>query len=163
MSFIRCVRVAGLWGTVALALLTGCASDAPKRVGAPSAVPVTAADAVRRDVPVALRSIGSVEALNTVMVRARVGGELTRVAFREGDDVRAGQLLFTIDPRPYETALASAQADSARDAARVIAAEAEARRYADLVAKDFVTRQQNDDVVASAAAARATLQADAAA
>lgn len=163
MNLVRCPRVAGLCGAAALALLSGCASDAPKRSGPPPAVPVTAADAVRRDVPVALRSIGSVEALNTVMVRARVGGELTRVAFREGDDVREGQLLFAIDPRPYEAALASAQADSARDAARVIAAGAEAQRYADLVAKDFVTRQQYDDVVANAAAARATLQGDAAA
>jgi len=163
MKQARCPRLAGWSGVAAIVLLTGCASEDPQRGGPPPAVPVTAAEVMRRDVPVVVHSIGSVEALNTVMVRARVGGELTRAAFREGDDVREGELLFTIDPRPYEAALAAAQADSARAAALAAAAEAEARRVTDLAAQDLVARQQYDDVMANAAAARATLQADIAA
>lgn len=163
MNPAPCLRLVGRLGAAALLFAVGCASDAPQRSGPPPAVPVTAAEAVRRDVPVSWHAIGDVEAINTVRVRARVGGELTRVAFREGDDVAEGQLLFTIDPRPHEAALAAAQAESARAAALAVAAEAEARRVTDLAAQDLVARQRYDDVIAIASAARATLQADAAA
>jgi multidrug efflux system membrane fusion protein len=163
MKLVQCPRAADLCIAAALSLLSACASDAAKKSGPPPAVPVKAADATRRDVPVTLRAIGSVAADNTVKVRPRVGGELTRVAFREGEEVREGQLLFAIDPRPFEAARATALADSARDAARSAGADAEEQRYAELVAKDFVTRQAYDDVRANAAALRASLQADAAA
>jgi membrane fusion protein, multidrug efflux system len=147
----------------ALALLPACSREgAPK--GRPSpAVPVMVADAVRQDVPVTLRAIGSVEAYNTVRVRARVGGQLVGVGFKEGQNVRAGDLLFQIDPRPFESALQSALANSARDSAQALSADAQEQRYAGLVQKDYVTKQQYDEVRANAAALRATLQADAAA
>jgi multidrug efflux system membrane fusion protein len=124
---------------------------------------VTVATAVRQDVPVTLKAIGSVEASNTVKVRARVGGELMRVAFNEGQAVRPGDLLFTLDARSYESALQSAQADSARGAAQAASAQAREQRYAELIGKDFVTRQDFDEAKANAAALRATLQAHAAA
>jgi multidrug efflux system membrane fusion protein len=148
------------------ALVFACSPKSPpqKKGGAPGGpVPVTVATAVRRDVPLTLQEMGAVEASNTVNVRARVGGELTRVAFTEGQDVRPGDLLFSLDARPYETALQSAQADSARDAARFASAQTQTQRYDELIGKDYVTKQDYDDVKANAAALRATLQADAAA
>ena len=153
--------------TLAAALLPvllaagGCAKK--KAPPAPPAVPVTAAEATARDVPVTLHEIGSVEAFNTVMVTARVGGELQRVAVREGQNVRAGELLFRLDTRPFEAALQSALADSVRDLAKAVSAEADERRYADLVQKDFVTREQYEAMRANAVSARATVDSDAAA
>lgn len=130
---------------------------------APPAVAVTADSARIEDVPITLQAVGTVEPRNSVAVNARVGGQLLRVAFAEGDEVRAGDLLFEIDPRPWRAALAQAQADLARDRARAASAESDARRFAGLVEKDFVTRQQSDQMQAAAEAARATLQADSAA
>lgn len=152
----------------ALALsLSGCSrgsgAESGKKGNGPggrpaAAVPVSTALAVRQDVPVTIPAIGSVEAQSTVSVRSQVTGELMRVAFAEGQDVRAGELLFTIDPRPFEAALEAARADSARQAAMAASADAQERRYADLVEKDYVTRQQYEDIRASAEAQRATLR-----
>lgn len=153
-------------GALLCVLLTlACSSESPqsKRGAGPGGpVPVTAAVAARRDVPVTVQAIGTVEASHTVNVRPRVGGELTRVAFVEGDDVRQGELLFTLDSRPYEAALQAAQADSARGAAQYEAARAQETRYVELIEKDYVTRQDYEEVKADAAALKATLQADAA-
>jgi membrane fusion protein, multidrug efflux system len=149
---------------IALLLLPACSRDHASQ-GRPSApaVPVMVAGAVRQDVPVTLRVIGSVDAYNIVRVRARVGGQLVGVGFKEGQSVRAGDLLFQIDPRPFETALQSALANAARDSAQALSADAQEQRYAGLVQKDYVTKQQYDEVKANAAALHATLQADAAA
>lgn len=76
------------------------------------------------------------EAFNTVSIRARIGGALTRVAFTEGQDVARGDLLFVIDSRPYEKALQAAVATLARDQAQTANAEAEARRYAELIKEE---------------------------
>lgn len=141
-----------------------CSSPSSKK-GPPGAplVPVTATVAETRDVPVQLKTIGSVEASNTVNVRARVGGELVRVAFQEGTHVQEGQLLFLVDPRPFEVALQSAVADSARDTAKTASAVALQQRYADLLQKDYVTKQEYDQAVADAKSLLATVQGDAAA
>src|SRR5205085_2942398 len=96
-------------------------------------------------------------------IRALVGGELTRVWFREGDDVRRGQMLFTIDPRPYAAALLQAQANLARDEANQRNSESEAARYASLVQKDYVTKEDYERMTAGAEAAKATVAADKAA
>jgi multidrug efflux system membrane fusion protein len=124
------------------------------------AAPVVVCEALRRDVPIGLKAIGSVEAIQTVEVRARVGGEISRVAFKRGRDVRRGELLFVIDPRPYEAELRQVEADSARNAARAASAEATALRYADLVEKGYVTRQEYDEAVANAEALRAEVRAN---
>ncbi len=156
--------IAGSIALVALGPLAGCTREAGRK-GRPvvGPVPVTAGEAVLKDVPVTLKAIGTVEAYNTVNVRPRVGGELTRVEFREGDNVRKGELLVTIDRRPYEIALQSALADSARDSALSAGADAQQQRYAELVDKDYVTKDQFDQVKSDAAALHATLDADAAA
>lgn len=126
-------------------------------------VPVTVATAQKKNMPVQIQAIGTVQPLQTVAIRALVGGELTRVWFREGDEVRRGQTLFTIDPRPFQAALAQAQANLARDQAQLRNAEAERARYADLVKKDYVTAEDFDRINAAADAARAVVAADRAA
>lgn len=122
-------------------------------------MPVLTAVAERQAVPVELPAIGTVEAQHSVAVRSRVAGELTSVNFREGQDVTAGDILFTIDARAHQAALQAAQANLAREKARALTAEADARRYADLVARDYVTRQQNEQATAGADAAKATVEA----
>ncbi|HWW60295.1 MAG TPA: efflux RND transporter periplasmic adaptor subunit [Thermoanaerobaculia bacterium] len=126
-------------------------------------VPVTVAQVVQKDVPLAISAIGNVQPLSTVSVRALANGQLMRVWFREGDDVAAGQMLFTIDRRPYEAELAQAQANLARDQAQLRNAESQAARYADLVKKDYVTKEEYDKIVAGAEGARAVVAADRAA
>jgi multidrug efflux system membrane fusion protein len=141
-------------------LLVACGA---KQKPAEETVPVTVAVAQQKDVPLQIRAIGSVQPLSTVSVRAQVGGELTRVWFHEGDDVRRGQPLFSIDPRPYQAALAQAQANLARDEAQLRNAQSEAARYADLVKKDYVTKEEYEKMTSGAEAARAVVAADRAA
>lgn len=125
-------------------------------------VPVTVATAVKQDVPVQVPAIGTVEAYATVTVKSLVPGQITKVAFREGQDVKRGDLLFEIDPVPYRAALNAAEATLAKDAALRENAEKEAKRYAVLIEKDLVPRQQYDQATANLAALEATVKADAA-
>jgi multidrug efflux system membrane fusion protein len=123
-------------------------------------VPVTAAEAVQKTVPVQLKTIGNVEAYSTVSVKSQIGGVLTHVHFREGQDVNKGALLFTIDPRPYEAALKQAEANLTKDIAQLENAREEVRRYAELVKKGYVAQQQYDQIRTNAAAFEATVNAD---
>ncbi|MCU0241954.1 MAG: efflux RND transporter periplasmic adaptor subunit [Vicinamibacteria bacterium] len=145
---------------LALFALASCRGDAQSRGRDPQAVPVTTTSVARKTIPVNLRAIGRVEAIAAVAITSRVGGELTQVHFREGQTVRAGDPLFTIDPRPYEAALRQAEAQLARDQAFLAKAESDVKRYADLVQKDFVTREQYDQITTNAASLRALVQAD---
>jgi membrane fusion protein, multidrug efflux system len=113
--------------------------------------------AERRDVPFDLAATGSVEPLQTVAVQPQIGGPIVRIAFREGQDVAKGQVLFQIDPRPYQAALAQAEAFLARDRAQAANAEQEAKRYAELAEREYVTAQQYDQARTVSAAAAATL------
>ena len=147
---------------IGILMLISCSGNAEgERVAA--AAPVTVSPAVMKDMPVVLRAIGTVEPYNTVDVRARVAGEITRIAFKEGQDVSQQGLLFTIDPRSYQAALEGALADLARDKARLKSAQEDVRRYAELVTKDYVTLQAYDQMVANADALSATVAADEAA
>jgi multidrug efflux system membrane fusion protein len=123
-------------------------------------VPVAVAPAVKQDVPVQIRTIGQVEPFATVSIKARVGGELKQVYFQEGQDVKKGEPLFLIDPRTWEAALKEAQAKLARDKALANKAAADARRYAELVQKEFVSREQYEQAVAMAESLKATVEAD---
>ena len=133
--------------------------------GAPPtpAVPVSVVTVERRDVPFTVDANGTVEPQQSVAVQAQVTGMITRVGFREGDDVQAGQLLFEIDPRPYEAALAEATSNLTRSQVQAAIAERDVERSRELVAKDFITRQQFDQLEAQAAAQRATVDANQAA
>jgi multidrug efflux system membrane fusion protein len=158
--------VFALAALAATATVAACRGSGPApgttAAGTP-AVPVVVGQAVRKTVPLRLETIGRVEPIATVAVRARVGGELTRVWFAEGDAVRKGQTLFTIDPRPYQSALAEAEARLARNQALITKAEADATRYAGLVKQDYVTKEQYDQIVTNVAALKAQMAADQAA
>jgi len=149
---------------IAATLLTGCSPGGKTPAKEPpKGVPVTIGSAVQKSIPIQVRAIGTVEAYSTVSVKTMIGGQIMRVGFSEGQDVRKGDLLFEIDPAPYEAALKMAEAARARDIALKDNAEKEVRRYASLVEKNLVPRQQYDQFASSAAALEATVQADAAA
>lgn len=145
------------------AALLAAACATKKQKAADEKVPVTTAVAETRTIPNEVRAIGNVKPKQTVAVRALVAGELTRVWFTEGQDVHKGQTLFTIDPRPYESTLQQAKANADRDEAQLKNAESQAARYADLVKKDYVTREEYEKYTSTADALRATVAADRAA
>jgi membrane fusion protein, multidrug efflux system len=105
-------------------------------------VPVVAGSVAEKDMPVYLGGLGTVQAFNTVTVRARVDGQVTKIAFTEGQDVRAGDLLAQIDPDPFRTALDQAIAKKGQDEAQLANAHVDLKRYADLLANEGVTEQQ---------------------
>ncbi len=149
---------------VCLGLLGLAACNGNKGPAAAPPVPVLVDTVKVQDVPLEVRSIGSVEPYNTVSVKARVGGEIKKVYFEEGQDVRRGDMLFLIDPAPYQAALESARADLARDSAAWLNARETVKRYSELVRKEYITAQQYDDMqaqerqlAASVMAARADL------
>ncbi|HVH09253.1 MAG TPA: efflux RND transporter periplasmic adaptor subunit [Gemmatimonadales bacterium] len=143
-----------------LAAPLACSST---RGGGPARVPVTTARVEQRAVPVEIAATGTAEPIQTVTVQAQVTGVLVRVTFHEGDDVAAGQVLFEIDPRAFAAALEQAKAALARDQAQAQAAELDARRYAELVKQDYVTKSDYDTKRAAAEALQATVRADSAA
>lgn len=126
-------------------------------------VPVMTGQVVQKSMPVQLRAVGTVEALSTVMVKPQVGGLLLTVHIKEGQDVKKGDLLFTIDKRPMEAALAQAVANLAKDVAQANNARQLTARYENLVKKDYVTKEQFDQVRTNAEAFEASVDADKAA
>jgi multidrug efflux system membrane fusion protein len=127
------------------------------------AVPVLVATAIQKAVPVQIRAVGNVEAYTTVSVKRQVTGVLQQAHFKEGQDVKKGQLLFTIDPRPLEAALKQAEANLARDAAQLKNWREQVKRYAELVEKQYVSREQYDQIKTNADAAESVVDADKAA
>ena len=156
------LRLASLSVTT-IAWLAGCSKSEGASAPKSPAVPVEVASVVQIQAPLELTANGIVEPMQTVSVEAQVGGMLQSVGFREGDAVSKGQLLFRIDPRPFQTALRQAQAALARDEALAANARRDADRYRALVEKEYVTRAQADQAEANAASLRATLVADSAA
>lgn len=123
-------------------------------------VPVTAARAERHGVAIFDRGIGSVQAFQSVLVRSRVDGTIDRIAFAEGQDVKAGDLLAIIDPRPYQAVLDQATAKRTADEAVLANNKHDLARYNDLVRHDFASRQSVDTQIASVAQAAANTQGD---
>lgn len=113
-------------------------------VAAAPPVPVTAAQAQQADIPVYLRTIGTVRALNSVDIRPQVGGVLLDVPVKEGDEVKKDQVLAVIDPRPLKAALDKANAQLVQDQAQLSNAQLDRQRYATLASRDFASRQQLD-------------------
>ena len=128
-----------------------------------AAVPVTTAHVVEKAVPVDVTTIGTGEALSTVEVRAQVAGPLTSVQFTEGQDVEKGQLLFTIDPRPFEVAVQQAEAALAKDQAQAKGTEQIRARNEDLFKRELLARSDYDASVTAATGAAAMVQVDSAA
>jgi multidrug efflux system membrane fusion protein len=180
-----------LIAALALALAVGGCSDgksgAQTRPAPPPAVPVGVATAEQRTVPVQVTTVGNVQAYTTVSVKSQIAGQITQVHFTEGQEVKRGDLLFTIDPRPVEAAVRQAEANVAKDRAQLRQAEAalaqrqaevtqtmanldrdvaqldnakvQEQRYATLVQKELVAREQYDQVRTAHAALQATVAA----
>src|ERR1044071_8514165 len=153
-------------------LLASCSAHAPSpsqsqsrtgqspRRGNADAVPVATAVVVEKPVPLDVAAVGPAEAISSVQVHAQVTGQLSSVHFAEGQDVTKGQLLFELDPRPFDAALAQAQAVFARDTAQNANAEKELARYKPLLDRGLISREQYDSYVANAEATQATTGAD---
>lgn len=148
---------------VALLTFAGCSRQPIPPVGEGQAAPVTIAGAVRTNVPIQLQAIGHVTAFSTVAVQSRVDGVLERVYFQQGETVKQGSLIFTIDPRPFQAALNQAKANLERDKALSQYAEIEARRNADLFRQGIIPQDTSDQTRANADALEATVAADEAA
>ncbi len=188
-------RVRGrlVWLALAALPLAACsdrASGTPSKAAVP-AVPVNVAEAVQRDVPVQVTAVGNVQGLTTVGVKSQIAGQIVQVHFKEGQEVRQADLLFTIDPRPLEAALRQSQANVARDTAGLRQAEAalvqrraevqqaeanlardvaqmdnarvQEQRYRELVDRELIAREQYDQIRTNSAAMDATVRADRAA
>jgi multidrug efflux system membrane fusion protein len=153
------MRVCLLAAFVLSLQLPSCARKQTPKAGSRAEVaPVLVAKAAREDVPVTLKTIGSVEAYRSAAMRARVGGTLTRVRFREGQDVQQGAPLFSIDARPYAVALKAAEANLAGQEAKAAIAAGNAERSVGLLAQNLVSRQEHDRVTSTAQAESATVR-----
>ena len=152
----------------AASLATACSRDdastaraaTPGQAGQAPRVPVSVARVEQRAVPIELRAIGTAQAFSVVEIRSQITGELTSVNFREGDDVQRGQVLFTLDKRPLEAALQTAEGNLERDTAQAENAATNAKRYQDLLARGIAPKEQVDQATTNAAALSATLVAD---
>ncbi len=133
------------------------------RMGAGGPVPVTVAAATRQDVPILLDALGTVQAWATITVRAQVDGQLQEITFREGQQVKRGDVLARIDPRPYQAALDQALAKKAQDEALLANARLDLQRYTALARSEGASRQQQDTQRALVAQYEAQVQADQAA
>ena len=138
------------------------ASDVPQAIAqtATPGVPVTAGTVAAQDVPIFLHGIGTVQAYNSVAIRSRVDGQIIRVDFKEGQDVKQGDPLFQIDPRPYQAALEQAQAARQKDEAQLAGAKQDLDRYAKLLGTGYQTRQSYDNQTALVAQLQASIKGD---
>jgi multidrug efflux system membrane fusion protein len=122
-------------------------------------VPVQTAVAERRDVPRVIESVGTVQALRTVAVKSQVDGMIAQVHFNEGAEVKAGDLLVTLDRRPFENSLRIARADLANAKAEAVRAAADADRYARLDQQEAISKELFAQLMTKAETTRAQLQA----
>lgn len=140
------------------------AADAVPPPASPTAlqgIPVTAGTVVAADVPVVLRGLGTVQAFNMVAVKSRVDGQIVRVDFKEGEEVKEGAVLFQIDPRPYQAALDQAVANTEKDQATLANAQLNFNRDAKLIDSHLaISQQQYDTDKATVAADQAALDSD---
>lgn len=155
---------AGIVAAAVLAMMAGCSKNGAgqARTEMPPAY-VTVAKVQVRDVPVEINSFGTAEPFATIAVKNQIGGILTGAHFDEGQFVEANALLFTIDPRPYEAALAKAQASLSRDQVQLENASREAKRFADLIQKKAATEDEYDTAKSVADSLAAAVRGDEAA
>jgi len=146
-------------------LCTGCSAKKAETHGLPPdySAPVTTGTATLATVPVQVHAIGNVEAYSTVSVKAQVAARIEKAYFTEGKDVRKGDLLFTLDRRPFDVALQQAEANLAKDQAQLENAGAESERYKELFQEGIVSKEQYDSMRTNADALAASVRADKAA
>lgn len=162
-----------LWGSAAGAVLVAGAlliyygseirANERKAPLAAPPVPVSVASVTQQSLAFRLAAIGNVEAFSTVALKARVDGQIIEVGFKEGQEVRKGQVLFKIDPRPFETALRQAEANFLRDTAQKDQARSQERRYEELLQKNFVSKEAYAQIRTNAETTEAVAQASRAA
>ena len=136
------------------------AADAPPPSAPPPGIPVTAGTVAVADVPVYLHGIGTVQAYNMVVVKTRVDGQIVKVDFKEGQEVKEGDPLFQIDPRPYQAALEQAEANRQKDQAQLVTAQIDLDRYQQLLPTGYQTRQSYDQQKGQVAQFQAAIKAD---
>ncbi len=141
------------------AFFYACAKKPAQPPQKPTA-PVTEGTVIKKTVPVQIRAIGNSEAYSTVAIKSQIGGELIQVHFREGQYVKKGDILFTIDPRPYEIALKQAEANLTKVSAQLENARKELVRYRDLDKEGFVSKEQYDQIKTNAAVLEAMVSFD---
>ncbi len=149
---------------IAIALVAAVAWRLPRhsmaKAPVDNAVPVIAELAKAQDVPVYVRGLGTVQAYNTVTIKSRVDGQIMDVLFEEGQEVKAGDPLFQLDPRPFRAALDQAEANLQKDVAQLDAAKLNLQRYSKLLDKGFQTRQNFDNQKATVEGLEASIKAD---
>ena len=169
---------AAAWAIAAGLALAACSDNAAGKARVqPPPVPVMIGEAVEKTIPVQLTAVGNAQAYTTVGIKSQINGQLVEVRFKEGQEVSKGDLLFVIDPRPFEAALRQteaalgqrqaevrqAQAAVERDSAQLENARVQERRYRELVAKELIAREQYDTLNTNMTAMQATVEADRAA
>ena len=153
----------------AILVLLGCGKNTAQAAapggqgGQRPAAPVVVASVEQLDIPVQITAIGNVEAYQTVQIRSQVNGQLERVYFKEGDDVRQGQLLFQLDKAPFQAALEQAEGNLQRDQANAVNAQAQAARYTALESQGVISREQAELMRTQAQANASAVNADKAA
>ncbi len=164
------MKTRAFWGlglTLAIcAALAGCSSPQAKNAkagGPPPAIPVGVATVQQGNFNVYLNGLGSVQAFNTVSLKTRIDGQIMQVNFREGQDVNKGETLLVIDPRPYEVALAQAQANLQKDEAQLTNAKAQYERNKILYEQGVIAKQDLDTLQASFGTFEGTIASDKAA
>jgi membrane fusion protein, multidrug efflux system len=148
-----------LYITLAM-LIVACSPSSKKQSPAARSIPVEAGVAVQKSIPIQMNAMGSVEPFQTISVRSQITAQIKKVLFREGQEVKTGDLLVELDCSINETALKQAQANLNRDKAQAQYAADTAARYAELVRKDYVARDQYEQFKANSAALEATVKAD---
>ncbi len=146
MKAARSILILAIFALIVL--LAGCANKQTAQAASPGSgrppAPVIVSTVEQRDVPVQITAIGNVEAYQTVQIRSQVNGQIETIYFREGEDVRKGQLLYSLDKRPFQAALEQAQGMLKRDEAQATNSKLEADRYTDLEGQGVISREQAD-------------------
>ncbi len=145
---------------LAVAALPACDRGPETASGREHAVPVITATVARRDVPRTLNAVGNVQPMASVAVKPQVGGQIVSVPVSSGQDVSKGQILFQIDPRPYEAAVREVEARLLRNKVLLKKAEEDQARFSRLVRQDAISREQYDQAVANANSQRALVIQD---
>ncbi|HLM80099.1 MAG TPA: efflux RND transporter periplasmic adaptor subunit [Terriglobales bacterium] len=160
-SLILCCPLAAAFA------LSGCGNNGqiqpPRSAGGPPPAPVVVASVEQRDIPVQISAIGNVEAYQTVQIRSQVNGQIQRVLFREGEDVRKDQLLFQLDKRPFQADLEKAIGQMQHDRAQAENSRLQAERYSSLEEAGVASHEQADQIRAQAKADASAVEADKAA
>lgn len=163
MSKIAALILVGGTAAAGYLFLASSSSDKARASIAAPQVPVVSGIAQRKDVPQFVRGIGTVQAYNAITVKSRVDGEIVKISFTEGQDVKAGDPLFQIDPRPFQAALEAATATLKRNEAQLTGAALDLERYSKLLNTGYQSRQSFDQQQAIVEALKASIAADKAA